>query len=330
MNRKGEAMSDIFYRPNLGLDKNYLTDGSINFQTEEDQLVNQTESTTTIFEDVMDSLISMRKTISQLPSDLQKNVNTLMSTVEFIFVQIDKDYIVDKPANGGNLQDSNEDGDMVIEYPEADDSLNDDVYWGSDEFKPVVIKTLPSDKIREINKVYCQTLLEITNHYIQKMNRATSKYFAELGTLIGDHEDVRFINSKYTYSVDNISDADLHHISDFIAKSQIIRKQKQKMHAKLFSERESLIKIKSCEVARELWIRYEKEKYVNNNDYSDIQSNMLLNESRLQYEAKMKNNLYELYRYLTSSVKILDECLDIYSRESKAKSILIKKEGIKI
>ena len=318
---KGEEMNDIFYKPNLWLDKSYLTDGSISFQQEDSQPVNEITQTVTILEDVMDSLVSMRKTISQLPIDLQKNVNTLMSTVEFIFIQIDENYITD----------NTEDGDMVIEYPEKEDTqLDDDAYWGSDEFKSVVIKTLPSDRIKEINKIYCQTLLEITNHYVQKMRQATSKYFTELGPLIEEHEDVRFINSKYTYSVDNVLNADLHHISDFIAKSQIIRKQKQKMHAKLLSERESLIKIKSCEVARELWIRYEKEKYVSNNDYSDIQSNMLLNESRLQYEAKMKNNLYELYRYLTSSVKILDECLEIYSRESKAKSILIKKEGIKI
>lgn len=325
-------MNRILYRPKLGIQKNYNTDGQIQPIRDYQEVVIE-EGKVEHLIDVANQILALKDISSQLPSELQPIVKTMINTLEFIFIQIDPDYIPGEIGEDGST--TEEDADISITAPEddADEEMPEEDKWlYSDVVPNVVIKTIPQDKIKLINKVYCGTLLEITKDYISVFKNTTTQYFMDIAMLMKEHKKsgISFAEKRYTYKTTDIKNANLHHISDFIVKSQIIRNQKQRLMNKLISEEESLNKITACELARELSIRYEKEQLKENKTYKDLFNNMSLKESRLQYEQKMDNNLYELYKYLNSSVILLDECLRLYIREAQAKSILIKEEGIKL
>lgn len=349
-------MNKILYRPNLSLPKRYDTDGLVEpYREPLSSTQSSKPSKEEELEQIADDILSLQHTLEQLPSDIKPIVDTMFNTLQFMFVQIDKDYLPEK-NNGGssnnsglgsgsgtgtgsdentNYTDSEDDADIVITTPEVDEDaeneMNNSLLF-SDVVPTVQIKTMPKDKIKLINRKYCVTLLEITKDYINELKKVTTQYFMDVGMLMLEHDKktIDFLEKRYSYKTTDLKNKDLHHVSDFLIKSQIVRNQKQRMMEKLINEEESLNKIKACEVARELNIRYSKEEYRNNTVYHDLFSNMSLKESRLSYEQKMDNNLYELYKYMNSSVILLDECLRLYMREAQAKSILIKEEGIKL
>lgn len=324
-------MNRILYRPNLGIQKRYETDGNVE-PLKEYQPIPVEEQKVEHLIDVANQILAIKEVSTQLPNEMQSVINTMINTLEFIFVQIDPEYIPGEKDENGNTTD--EDADISISKPTDEETKvpDEDKWLYSDVVPNIVIKTIPQDKIKLINKVYCGTLLEITKDYISTLKSTTTQYFMDIGMLMLDHKDtgLPFVEKRYTYKTTDIKNKNLHHVSDFIIKSQIIRNQKQRMMNKLINEHESINKITACELARELSIRYEKEQLKANNTYEDLFNNMSLKESRLQYEQKMDNNLYELYKYLNSSVILLDECLRLYIREAQAKSILIKEEGIKL
>lgn len=331
-------MKKILYRPNLSLPKRYDTDGYV--EPYRDSISYSEETNVTkeeLLADIAEEILSLQNVAVQLPDEMQPAINTMLNTLQFIFIQIDPDYIPETNKDSTNKESAEEDSDIVI--TETDDEDDDEgtnemakSLLFSDVVPKVTIKTIPKDKIKLINKTYCVTLLEITKDYINELKKVTTQYFMDMGMLIMEHDklNIDFLEKKYTYKTTDLKSKDLQHVSDFIIKSQIVRNQKQRLMDKLINEEESLNKIKACEVSRELSIRYAKEEYRNNTVYHDLFSNMSLKESRLSYEQKMDNNLYELYKYMNSSVILLDECLRLYMREAQAKSILIKEEGIKL
>lgn len=331
-------MKKILYRPNLSLPKRYDTDGYV--EPYRDSISYSEETNVTkeeLLADIAEEILSLQNVAVQLPDEMQPAINTMLNTLQFIFIQIDPDYIPETNKDSTDKESAEEDSDIVI--TETDDEDDDEgtnemakSLLFSDVVPKVTIKTIPKDKIKLINKTYCVTLLEITKDYINELKKVTTQYFMDMGMLIMEHDklNIDFLEKKYTYKTTDLKSKDLQHVSDFIIKSQIVRNQKQRLMDKLINEEESLNKIKACEVSRELSIRYAKEEYRNNTVYHDLFSNMSLKESRLSYEQKMDNNLYELYKYMNSSVILLDECLRLYMREAQAKSILIKEEGIKL
>lgn len=319
----------INYRPQLGLDKNYVTDGFIN-NTQRPYSDSQSDETYNRYEDTYDAIENMKLIANKLPDAVKPNVNTAINTIEFIFTQIDPELIEDPTEDSNNTT-----PDVGITTGQNDEDNEDDSEFDwlfTTKTDNVIIDIKDQNVLQLINKQYCNLLFEISNDYITSFKRATSQYYADLGVIMSEMKDttLAFASSIYKLKTSNLSNTNLQHVSDYIIRSQIVRDQKQRMHNKLFSSQESLNRIKACEVARELYIRYMTETYRPNISLSDLSSNMRLEEARLQYESKMQGNLFELYKYLNSSVILLDECLRLYINEAQAKSILIKEEGIKL
>jgi hypothetical protein len=56
----------------------------------------------------------------------------------------------------------------------------------------------------------------------------------------------------------------------------------------------------------------------------------MLDNVKIAYDKKYKENLFNLYKYLNSSVILINECFSMFIQEAQAKAILIKEEGIKL
>ncbi len=317
----------INYKPSYGIRKRYNTDGVIEYYY---PITNKVIEPTKVEKlvSIENQIESLKNTVNIFPLPMLPTINTIVNTLEFIFIQIDPNYVIEED------EEDIDDPDTVLTWPEepTESIPDEDTFLYSDVVPNVIVKSLPLDKIKLINKTYCGTLLEITKDYLKTLKESTSQYYIDLMNISGETEkhNIHFATKKYNQGSSNLNNKDLQHMSDYVIKSQVIRDQKERMMRKLINEDESLCKITACEVARELSLRYEQEVFRNNNEVSDLFNNIILKESRLQYEKKLENNLYELYKYLNSSVILLDECLRLYIREARAKNILIKQGDLKI
>ena len=64
----------------------------------------------------------------------------------------------------------------------------------------------------------------------------------------------------------------------------------------------------------------------NDNNFNEAISNKILGQSRIIYDKKYKQNFFNLYKYLNSSVILLNECFNMYLSEAQAK-IILKEKG---
>lgn len=327
----------IFYRPQYGLEKHYETDGKVALKNHEKVIVSNTSNPTkpaTTLEIVADEIVGLQTLIQQLPKEILPSVQTTIDLVKFIFIQIDPEKIPGE-INSEEIP-TKEDPDLIVTKPDKidpTDKIGDDYNFLVSPDVPVAdINKADKDNIKLLDKYYSGSYLEIVKDYLKHMKQAINQYYADMAQVIKDSDEKTFesIKQEYTYKTTDLVNKDLQHVSDYIIKSQIVRDQKTRMYQKLFNTHEALNKLKACEGSRELYIRYLKEKKRENHDLIDIMSNMTLEQSKLIYEKKVYENLYELYKYLNSSVIILDECLNLYTKEAKAKILIINEEGINI
>lgn len=332
----------VFYRPNYGLDKKYGTDGKVEIDKQRIYIDDTTSSEPiTPLEQVANDIVGIQDVIINLPEDIKPGVQVMIDLIKFIFVQIDPDVLPEEntipsdpfPSNPNNPTiDPNEEADLIISQPDKIEPSDDDEYdYLVNSNVPVAdIIKVEKDDVKLLDKYYSGSYLNITKDFLNKLKKAINDYYMDMAQVIKNSDDKTFDVTKeqYTYKTTDLKDKDLQHVSDYIIKSQIVRDQKTRMFNKLFCEREALTKVKACECARELYIRYLRENKRTNNDYIDILSNMTLEQSKLIYEKKLDENLYELYKYLNSSVIILSECLELYTKEAKSKLLLINEEGI--
>ena len=340
----------ILYRPDLHLDKHYETDGNpfSEFQINTLPFKETNKEKEDPLKEVAQSIVSLKTTITQLPEDVLPAIKNSLNLITFIFIQIDPDIIDDdKNDNDDEEEDDDidiptypnidltEDPDLVITKPDKIDTSNEDDEYDflvNDNVPVADINKVINDEIKLVDKYYSGSYLEITKDFINQLNQAINQYYIDMAQVIKNSDETTFDSFKtpYSYKTTDLKDKNLQHISDYIIKSQIVRNQKTRMYNKLFNKAEALNKIKACEGCKELYQRYLKEEKRSNNDFIDVMSNMTLEQSKLIYEKKLYENLYELYKYLNSSVIILEECLNLYTKEARAKLLLINEEGIKI
>ena len=99
-----------------------------------------------------------------------------------------------------------------------------------------------------------------------------------------------------------------------------------RLYEKLYGIDESIVKLKLLKSNKEQFIRYYNiEKMQENNNYEQ-QSNDLLRNTKKLIEKKYKENLYSLYKYLNSSVILLNESLQNTSQQLQALNIIKYKQ----
>jgi hypothetical protein len=82
--------------------------------------------------------------------------------------------------------------------------------------------------------------------------------------------------------------------------------------------------MRSWHAANEQRKRYYSEEYKDSSTFTDSHSNSLLRESRASYDNAYNASLYDMYKYLNSSVMITNDILDATLKEAQAKGELLK------
>ena len=98
---------------------------------------------------------------------------------------------------------------------------------------------------------------------------------------------------------------------------------------KIANTDQTLMHMRAWKAAEKEKERYYDEAYGDSANFIDSESNALLRQARSDYDAAYNNGLYNMLRYLDSSVQITEDILNHTIIESKAKAKLLK-EGVNI
>ena len=308
---------NILYRPELDYDKKYDSIGSVEPSFEN---IGEEEEDNSLLDDIIENIENIKQVLPLLTDEMQSIVNKPLAVVDKVIG--DTDVPPGKPDPG------NEQLIITTEKKEDDD---DDVYpetFFRDDDDPFEIIVKKKDNITYIKDSYNYDLTSIIADYIIKVNQVMNNYLNNIFQALKPL-DV----SLYSKVLENCNihssevSKDYRHLSDLIIRSQITRKMKIRMYNKLYNLDKSIAHIRNCKAGVEQRLRYYEAQYQDAKSYNDLLSNRFLENSRMMYDKKYKQNFFNLYKYLNSSVILLEECFEMYINEAQAKIILLMKEG---
>lgn len=328
-------MSDdknLLYRPSLDYEKDYSSTGKPeDIIIEEGNIINEEDSHNEI-EDLIDLIEDIKNVIPILPDDLGDVLSTPIKGVEYVIGTIDdEDYDPDVPTDNETIITVDDDPEKFPEQPKDNTIVPEDPF-SEDIVDPINIDVKVIPKYELIEKQYVHDLVSVLKDYALNMQNVITSY---IGTLVAISDEAKInittlSKSYYNGSAVNIKNSNNVHLSDALIRMQIMRGQKTRLYSKLYDIDSTILHIRSCKATTELKKRYYKEEYKNNDKLLDIGSNIILSGSRDAYDKKYKENFKNLYKYLNSSVILINESLQINLQEIQAKAILINKEGMDI
>lgn len=315
---------DLLYKPELGYKKDYYTEGNLYDETK-DQLDSDDEGQSLGKEEIIDELLNgITDQLKFLPDQI---VNIYFPPY------IGMKYEYEKLKNEYKDSDSNEeDDDNKKPNPPDYDNDDSDVDLGDvpddlfDRVDDVYIDIIDpvSDPAKIIKDSYYVNFLDIYEDYLNKVKIALTNYiFTTIQTVSQGLKDT---SELIDYATIDLNNKNLSHLSDYIVKSDIIVGQTLRLHRKMFNVDETILHIKNIRLSKEQAIRYNSIPEMKQETYLDVDSNVLLKESIRVAEKKYEENFYALYKYLNSSVILLDESLKTIIKQDKAKIIINKNE----
>lgn len=314
---------DLLYRPNLGYDKDYYTEGKIPNQ---DINSEQSEIGTITKEEIIKNLINdIENKIKFLPDEIKKIYFPPYYGVKDEYDRVSDEY---KEEDNKEEDDTNIDSDKDDPYWEIEDNDNNDndlyppLFDREDDLYIDIYDPL-SDPVKIIKDNYYVNFIDIYEDYLNKINVSVTNYIMSTFDTVSHNK----VNGQILdYSTKEIKNSELYHLSDFLIKSDISLSQVLRLHKKLFQIDEIILHVRGIRVSKEQMIRYNTIEEMEQKESLDSTNNIILKESRRVSEKKYEENLYSLYKYLNSSVILLDESLKTITKQNKAIVIINNKE----
>lgn len=189
----------------------------------------------------------------------------------------------------------------------------------------------PKSLIQIAQEDYKRDTLDLNEYYLQKLQIVLQQYFQKM-LAIGQECGVMNIKNlikDFDGNAVNINNKNLLHLKDHVIRSQILRDQKTRLFKLTHNVDNTLNHIRSWHASEQERERYYSEEYGDSETYLNNCSNTLLVQSRKRYDNNYKQSLYNMFKYLDSSVLVTGEILSLVTNEAQAKGKMLK-EGIDI
>ena len=189
----------------------------------------------------------------------------------------------------------------------------------------------PGSTVNIAIKAYADDTINLQEYYINSMRNILQHYYNQMLTtsLEGKLGDYTQLLKDIDASQLNIPNQNLVHLKDYIARSQTLRKQKVNFFKKTHNADQTVIAMRRWHAAEKERERYYNESYSDSSDFLGHESNELLRKSRQQYDSQYKDSMYNMYKYLNSSISMADDVLEMSANEAKAKAKLMN-EGVDV
>lgn len=339
-----ETKNNIFYRPNVEIDRDYSTDGAI-----KNELVRQEESPAAQdvssvklerlkekTKETVDELLKIRDVIEVLPLDLPKIINGIIEPLiilnELNALELDdiieRDYIDQLnevgvetfPSGIENYKKESPNG--VIETTEEDVPDFD-----------IIVKTIAAKPISsQCREEYLRDITDITSEFSRNLNGAMQGYIYPLSTILNELglDSPDYLNFEYEGEAVKDIPLNLAHLNDRIVIQEAVTAEQNALMVKTHSTSAILDAINAFDAAEALRERYYNESY--NMDISsdlDIFNNNLLQKSRESSEEAYRQAKINLFKLLDSSVELMKDISSKKLEAQQAKAILLK-NGVNI
>lgn len=178
---------------------------------------------------------------------------------------------------------------------------------------------------------YNEDQINLHEYYIQRLQTVLQHYFQQMIMIMQDSgvSDLDALTQDFDGEKVKIPNNNLAHLRDHIVRSQIQRTQKARLMQKTHNVDNTLMHMRTWQASAAARARYYKEQYIDSGAFLDSADNELLRKSRSSYDTAYSQALYNLYKYLNSSVVGIGDVLKLTLDEAKAKGKLLK-EGVDI
>ena len=185
----------------------------------------------------------------------------------------------------------------------------------------------PETMFQMVQDAYSKDQIHLDAYYNQKLQLTMQDYFQNMfmtmaGANVSNLNDLTRDFDGETVKIP--SGKNLEHLRDEIVRSQNLRKSKTKVMRKTHSADKTLIHMRAWKAAADQRARYYKEEYGGSASYLENQANFILQQNREKYDENYKMALYNMYKYLDSSVMMISDALDMTVMEAQAKGALLK------
>ncbi len=175
---------------------------------------------------------------------------------------------------------------------------------------------------------YRKDTIDLQKYYLNQLQTALQAYFHQMMMVMAETNLPSIDNLSMDYdgkAVKIPGGKNLEHLHDYIVRSQVMREQKTRLFKKTHNVDQTVMHMRYWHVSEKERERYYTEKYGDSASYLDSEANSILRNSRSQYDKQYAQSLYDMYKYLNSSVIVIKDILDMSLNESKAKGQLLNK-----
>lgn len=322
-NNGTDVKNNIFYRPELDIERDYSTTGSVTKTSTTDSGSSNTRTTEledylTRAEKTQDDLLQIRKVIDLLPDKTATIIKDLVD--KLIFQGEDEKEKIKEIIK----QDKKDDEENVRrdEYKSNPDSRSpgetvlDDgqiTFWKDPEPLDLTITVVKTKDLGELAyEQYLKDSTALKEDFAYKLNSVMQDYIYPLITVMGEIglDSKTYLTLDYEgESITGVKDDDKH-LHDAIVKNQTIIDEKNRKFAKTHSANNSLAVMTAFDITSQQRVKYYKEEYdMGLNSFAGIYKRNLLEQSRKEYENKYAKAKINMYKYLNSSAVVTGDIL---------------------
>ena len=348
------------YRPQIDYQDTYES----SYENEAYRTVQRSEEEDTIIgnnitDSITDVFNQLSTVIPLLPAEIQTVVNGVYKPVLDSWATLNKtpypQFIPDpegiefEPYNPGGI----EPYPVELIYPippdlpeptpphdkRPDYTIDNKNMW--DPHVPMVVKFNQTEVKDIIDLEYIKNVADLFNYYSSRLKDILFHYHSEIITAIyakkkGNEgnltnktaNDVSFIFNKITDNSSQVDDA-MKHLFDAGISMNERALLKLNFMGNAFPVEQTLLHLKNFKAVYLLRKRYSEINDVDGSNKIDAMSNNILKGMKLSYDQKYDVAYMNLYKYLNSSLDILEDALNTELAGIRAKRTLIEKGGIK-
>ena len=178
---------------------------------------------------------------------------------------------------------------------------------------------------------FIKNIADVYSYYTFRLKKTVSDYYTQLLALCGSNigtADLDFLVGTITQEeADAISGA-VRHLMDMALRFEVIGGLKVLFSKNMFSLESTLYHLKNLKTTQELRLRYIKADRLPDDSRENSLSNRMLKGMLELYNSKYDNAYINLYKYLNSSLDVLEDAMRTLITGLKSKETIIKKGGV--
>ena len=178
------------------------------------------------------------------------------------------------------------------------------------------------DELEQLDSRWSRDALQNIDQFAGQVLHCITEYNRKVAYILSEVDDQRLFE-EYREKTAEIS-GDYKPASDLLHRLKIVKDQKRRMLGKIHNEEETSFQINKLSAVHEQRKRCHQARHIQEETLLEHDMNRKLRRDREQFDNRCDRAAADFYKYLNSTVILVDEYLDTVLEELKTKAVLIK------